>query len=145
MRHRRRWVLKPDPLGEPRNPLAIYLLGLCTVIGGLGLFGIFTSGSMATLVPWWIARLWSFFLFFGCGSTLAGMFWPWKAADGLFVKRVGLSMVVFAAVLMSLVLFLLVGKSATLFGCITIVFAVSAGRQWWKVNKRIKEIVEASP
>jgi hypothetical protein len=133
--------LKPDPLGIPRNPLAVYLL-LLAFVSGLGmLLGPTTAGAVERTLPPLIANLWGGILFLGSGATLAGMFWQGDIRFGLLMKRTGMFAVGVAAIVYGMVIAVAVGLEGLFAGGITSGFGVVCFLQYLRVNRRIHEIV----
>ena len=135
------WSLKGDPLGVPRNPLAIYLLTLAAVSGFLMLCGITTArGIEASLHPF-IARGWGAALFFGSVATLSGAYWQGDPRTGLALKRVGYFAVMVAAFLYSMVVLFSFGFAGLFASTVVLGFGGVCLIQFRHVNKRIEQIV----
>lgn len=139
-----RYTLKADPLGEPRNPLAIYLLALCCVSGISLLAGVSTSGSIESELPAAVARIWGTMLTTGAGATLLGMFWQGDRRTGLLIKRGGLLTLSIAAFIYALVLILAAGMEAAFVVGLVLGFAVATMIQFLRINRRIHQIIQAS-
>lgn len=136
--------MKADPLGEPRNPLAIYLLTL-TLISGVGTaVGVPTSGSIEAELPLHLARAWGLMLFGGSSACLLGIFWLGDVRTGLLLKRVGMLTLTVAALVYGTVLLFAAQMDAALIAGIIYGFGVATAIQFVKVNRRIRKIIEAS-
>lgn len=137
--------MKADPLGEPRNPLAIYLLVLC-FISGLGiLVGVSTSGSIESALPEYLAQVWGFMLAFGSSVSLAGMFWQGDPRTGLLVKRVGMLSLSIAAFIYAVVIVVAAGAAGAFVAGIVAGFSVATFAQFLRINRRIHRIIQATP
>lgn len=136
--------LKADPLGEPRNPLAVYLLVLCVVSGASLLSGLSTSGSIESELPFAAARIWGAMLTAGAGSTLLGMFWQGDRRTGLLIKRTGLLALSNAAFIYALVLIFAAGMNAAFVAGIVLGFGVATAIQFVRINRRVHQIIQAS-
>lgn len=138
----RTYRLKPDPLGIPRNPLAVYLLGLCIVAGIPLLFGVTTAGSLeAALVPW-VVHAWGAMLVFGGTSTLLGMYWVGDARDGLLLKRVGMLTLTLASTAYTMAIMRHFGVRGLFPGGIVAGFAVACYVQFRVINNRVRAIID---
>lgn len=134
--------MKADPLGEPRNPLAIYLLGL-TFLSGLGTtFGVPSSGSIEAELPVYLARAWGVMLTFGSLSTLCGIFWQGDVRTGLVLKRVGMFSLMVAAFVYGTVLIVAGGLQAAYVAGIIYGFGAACAMQFRKINRRIRAIIQ---
>lgn len=134
-------LFKPDPLGVPRNPLAIYLLLLACVSGFGMMVGTTTAGAVERSVPAVVALLWGTILFAGSAVTLLGMFWPGDIRAGLLLKRTGMFSVGIAAVVYGVIVGTAVGVEG-LFAAGTIIgFGLACFAQFHIINRRIHEIV----
>ena len=116
-----RFPLKPDAMGEPRNPLQVYLLCLC-ILSGLSSFGeqASTSGTIDSL-DYHSRVLWGVMIASGGFMALLGMFWQGDARDALVLKRLGFITLIIPCVIFSTVLLSLAGwqgatVAATLLG-----------------------------
>lgn len=137
-------MLKPDPIGEARNPLAVYLL-LLALISGVGLLlGTPTAGSIEATLPVWASKTWGGFLTVGGGCVLAGMYWPGDPRTGLVVKRFGFLALIVASSIYALVLLLAIGINAFLVAGIVLGFGVACTLQYLRVNRRIMKIRKRS-
>lgn len=130
--------MKPDPLGTPRHPLVVYLLGLGALSGATDLLGQPTAGSIESeLDP--AARIgWALFLLLGCLATLAGMYWQGDQRTGLLLKRWGYLALTVAGTVYAVVLLGRFGVSALLLGMIILGFAVSCG----VMVRRLSRLIE---
>lgn len=139
-----RYRLKADPVGEPRNPLAVYLLILCCVSGLSLLGGVFTSGSIESELPFAAARIWGLMLTAGAGSTLIGMFWQGDRRTGLLIKRTGLLALSISAFIYALVIVTAAGMDGAFVGGIVLGFGVASAIQFVRINRRVHQIIKAS-
>ena len=137
--------LKPDPLGDPRNPLAIYLLCLCLLSGTLILAGFDASKSIEDSLPQFLVYVWGGTLVFGSVFALTGAYWQGDPRTGLVLKRIGYLTLAVAGLIYSLVLWWSFGLAATFPGGIVLGFSAASGIQYRRVNNRIKRIIEATP
>lgn len=136
--------MKADPLGEPRNPLAIYLL-ILTLISGLGTaFGVPSSGSIESELPEYLARAWGIILFFGSAATLLGIFWQGDVRTGLVLKRVGTFTLTVASLVYGTVLLVAAQMDAALAAGMVYGFSAACALQFLKINRRIQAIIQAS-
>lgn len=136
--------LKPDPLGVPRDALAIYLLTVAALSGASNLLGLTTAGSIESeLHP--LARLaWGGMLLMGSIGVLSGMFWQGDQRTGLVVKRFGFASLFFASIIYTAVLLTSYRNEAAMVGGWVLGFAVACGYRWRQVERAINQIVEKS-
>lgn len=139
-----RYRLKADPLGEPRNPLAVYLLALCVVSGVSLLSGVSTSGSIESELPFAAARIWGVMLTAGASSTLLGMFWQGDRRTGLLIKRTGLLTLSIAAFIYAAVILAAAGMQGAFVCGIVVGFGVATAIQFVRINRRVHQIIQAS-
>lgn len=136
--------MKADPLGEPRNPLAIYLLALTFVSGLATAFGVPSSGSIQSELPPYLARAWGVMLIFGAANTLLGIFWQGDIRTGLVLKRVGMFALMVGAFMYGTVLILAAQMQAAFVAGIIYGFGAACLMQFRKINRRIHAIIEES-
>lgn len=136
--------LKPDPLGLPRNPLAIFLLALAFFSGLLLLGGVNTAGRVEQVLPHPVLVAWGAVLTVGSGMTLLGMFWPGSVATGILCKRFGMLALTIASFVYSTVLVSLLGFAALLPAGVTVGFGWACAVQYRQINERVREIIRAS-
>lgn len=136
--------LKPDPMGEPRNPLAIYLLGLAVLSGFITAFGPSASDAVGRAVSESMQRLWGVLLVLGPGATLVGIYWQGQIRDGLLIKRWGMLATALAAAMFSGVVLGTLGVGGILTGGIIAGFGVACVWQWRRIEKRVRAIKELS-
>lgn len=135
--------LKGDPLGVPRNPLAIYLLILAAITGLGILVGITTAGSI-TAVPVPAAFTWGAILFGGSTATLLGVFWQGDVRTGLALKRAGTFSVGTAALIYAVIVGIALGTGG-LFAAGTIAgFGIACFIHFHTINDRIHAIIAAT-
>lgn len=133
--------LKPDPLGVPRSPLAVYLLVLAS-ISGLGLVvGASTAALVETSVPVEVSFTWGLILFLGSLLTLIGMYWQGDIRTGLVLKRLGMFSVGVAAILYGALTAFVLGSPALFSAGTTIGFGVACFAQFHIINKAIHSII----
>lgn len=78
----------PKPASRyPADPRAVFILGLCVVVGLPLLFIGAEPGSLQALMPRWFIAGWGFFLVFGAGGSLWGM--SKQTANGILAEQVG--------------------------------------------------------
>lgn len=136
--------MKADPLGDPRNPLAIYLLAL-SLVSGLSLtFGAPTSGSIESELPLYLAKTWGFMLTFGSTASLLGMFWQGDRRTGLLVKRVGMLSLSVAAFVYAAVIVVAAGMNGAFISGIILGFGLATFLQFLRINRRIHRIIQAT-
>jgi len=129
--------LKPDPLGVPRDPLAVFLLVLA-LISGLGfIFDEPSSGSLERSLPHWGQITWGVMLTFGATLSLAGMFWPWQQRDGLLVKRVGMAALAISAMVYAVAIWIQFGWTAALPGALAFFFGYACFLRYRIINRAI--------
>lgn len=136
--------LKPDPLGYPRNPLAVYLLGLALLSGLLFVAGVPTSRSVEDTLPYLARMAWSVLLVLGSTSALGGMYWPGQVGTGLLLKRTGMFTLAVTGALYALVLAVALGLPALLNSGLVLGFAVACWLQYRAINVRVHEVLAAS-
>ena len=130
--------MKPDPLGVPRHPLVVYLLGLCVVSGLAIVVGGTAAGSLQAQLDPVAQYAWAGILAAGSSCTLAGMYWPADPRTGLLLKRWGYTALAIAAAIYSLVLWGTFGPAAFLIGATVAGFAVACGLTARDVNRAIR-------
>lgn len=138
-------MLKPDPLGQPRNPLAVYLLLLALVSGAGMLAGVTTARNVEDALPHFVAATWGGLLSFGSGATLVGMYWPGAVATGLLWKRVGMFTLTIAAAVYSVVLLVAFGTAGAFQSGTIAGFGAACCVQFARIEQRVKAIIEATP
>jgi hypothetical protein len=84
--------LKPDPLGVPRHPLAVYLLALAAFSGASQAIGVIVAAPPQIALPPAVNFAWATMLFLGGLSSLSGMYWQGSVPTGLTLKRIGMAM-----------------------------------------------------
>jgi hypothetical protein len=136
-----RFKLKPDPLGVPRNPLAVYLLLLCFVSGVGMVTGNTTARAVEDGVDPLVAFTWGMILLLGSAATLLGMYWPGDIRAGLLMKRTGMFCVGVAAVIYGFVVGISVGTGGLLAGGTIVGFGVACFAQFNIINHRIQSII----
>ena len=137
--------MKADPLGDPRNPLAVYLLCLCLLSGSMILSGQDASKSIEDSLPKVLVYVWGGTLVFGALCALIGMYWQGDPRTGLVTKRIGYMTLAVAGAIYSIVLWWSFGLAATFPAGIVLGFSAASGIQYRRVNRRIKKIIEATP
>lgn len=136
---------KPDPMGQPRNGLVIYLL-VIAVMSGLGfLSGTPTAGSIEAELPPLARYAWGAMLTVGAAGALTGMFWPGDPRTGLLVKRFGFVSLVFAALVYGTVLWASAGVRAFLVWGSVYGFAMACAERAWRVDQMIKRVIQETP
>lgn len=134
--------MKPDPMGEPRNPFQVYLLCL----GCLSAFTILwpgpaSTGAIAQALSETFENIWAGMLLLGCGSTLVGMFWQGDARTGLVIKRAGLNILCYPVLVYAVIVWTVAGWGATTVAMTMVGFAVSAALQARRVSIRIRAAI----
>lgn len=137
--------LKPDPMGQPRNGLVIYLLVVAVMSGTGFLFGTPTAGSIESELPPLARYVWGAMLTVGSACALIGMFWPGDPRTGLLVKRFGFVCLVFAALIYGTVLWLNAGVSGFLVWGSVYGFAAACAERAWRVEQMIKRVIQETP
>lgn len=137
--------LKPDPLGDPRHPLAIYLLGLCLLSGTLTVTGVEMARSFEDSLPTYLVKTWGGTLILGASFALIGVYWQGDPRNGLVLKRIGYFTLSVVEAIYSVVLWWSFGLAATFPAGIVLGFSAASGIQYRRVNRRIKKIIEATP
>lgn len=139
-----RFTIKEDPLGVPRNPLAVYLLIICFV-SGLGMAtGNTTARAVEEGVDPLIGFLWGLILLLGSGVTLVGMYWPWDVRPGLLLKRTGMFCTGVAAIIYGCIVALTMGTEGLLAGGTIVGFGVACFTQFAIINRRIHSIIDVT-
>lgn len=133
--------LKPDPIGEPRNSLAVFLLIMSFVSGALFLVGVPSSGGIEAELPRAASLTWGAVLAFGSGCVLLGMFWQGDRRTGLLLKRTGFLALVVASGVYSATLVLLIGVRALLSASVVLGYGWACAHQWRRVNRTVIRIV----
>lgn len=137
--------MKPDPLGVPRNPLAIYLL-LLAAISGLGMvIGVTTARAIEDSVDPLVAITWGTILFLGSSVTLIGMFWQGDVRTGLVMKRTGMFSVGVASMVYGVIVLWTIGVGGTFAAGTVMGFGAACFVQFHAINKRIHQIIELTP
>jgi hypothetical protein len=136
--------LKPDPLGVPRNPFAVYVLVLALISGVTQAVGVTASQSIESALPNYVSQSWGGMLAFGSGITLVGMYWPGAVATGLLHKRIGMLALMVACFVYSAVVLFHYGfgrffPAGTIFG-----FGCAAFVQYRAIDRRVKAIIHAT-
>lgn len=136
-------LLKPDPMGESRNPFQVYLLCLA-IFTALTMLVSDVKPSAGTLdhyLDGWEETAWSLLLISGSSFALAGMFWLGDPRDALFIKRIGFTILSVPVFIYGAVLFLHFGFRAFSIAMILWGFAVASSVQAYRVNKHIKRLI----
>lgn len=136
-----RW-LKPDPLGYPRNPLAVYLLTLAFASGILQLAGLTTAKAVDENLPGVAKVAWAVLLVLGAGCSLVGMFWPGTVSTGLVLKRTGMFTLAVAALIYAVVILGAVGLAGLTSGGIILGFSFACWVQYRQINERVHQVLE---
>ena len=136
--------MKADPLGEPRNPLAIYLLVLTLMSGIITTFGGTTSGTVEAELPTYLAHIWGLMLTFGASCSLLGIFWQGDVRSGLLLKRVGMLTLTVGAFVYGTVLLFAAHLAAAYIAGLVYGFGLACALQFAKINRRIHAIIRAS-
>ena len=137
-------AIRPDPLGEPRNPLAIFLLCLCLLSGLLMLGGVTTAKSVEAALPAVVARVWGTMLSFGSASTLVGMYWQGSIQAGLLAKRVGMFSLTVASLIYAIIIIVAFGLAGLLSSGIILGFSFACAVQYRRLNRRVTAIILTS-
>lgn len=133
--------MKPDPLGYPRNPFAVFLLCLALVSGALTLLGEPASGSMERSLPELPVRVWGGTLTFGAWITLIGMYWPWSISTGLLMKRTGMLALMVGTVFYTVTLLVSEGLGVLFPASTVFAFGIAAWVQYRNINRRIRDVI----
>lgn len=135
-------AMKPDPMGDRRNPFQVYLLAL-TILSGIStmLPGRSTTSSVQRYLDHPYDVIWGALLTLGAALTLLGMYWQGDARDGLVFKRTGLAGLVIPAAVYGIILIALVGVGAFLAGFTILGFAVACFVQWRRVHHHTKTLI----
>lgn len=136
-------TLKPDPLGLPRNPLAVYLLCVAFVSGLSSALGFGTSRSIDDL-PHSVSLTWGTVLALGSAAALTGMFWQGDPRTGLVVKRFGYIALTFASLIYATVLVATFLPGAFMVAFFVYGFAAACAYRALVVNRAIRLIIEES-
>lgn len=137
-----RW--KGDPLGYPRNPLAVYLLALALFSGTLSLFGINTAKSIEDTLPLLPRMVWAFLLVSGSAASLVGAFWPGSIPTGLTLKRLGAFTLGVASFLYAIVLVVAFGLPGLTQAGIIAGLGVACWIHHRQIVARINQVVDLS-
>ena len=133
-------MLKPDPMGESRNPFQVYLLGLC-IFSGWSILAADVPASVGTIEYYlnaWQETVWCVLLIGGATFALLGMFWPFDARTGLILKRFGFTSLCIPIFMYGLLLVFKFGFNTLSLSLVLWGFAIASGVQAHRVNKRIK-------
>lgn len=138
------WKLRPDPMGEERNPFQVYLLCLAIFSGMTVLISDVpnSAGSIEAFLTGWEEALWGALLVGGSILSLAGMYWPWDPRDGLLMKRFGFTTLSVPLVIYAIALVARFGFAALSLSLVIAGFAVASFIQARRVNKRVKHVIE---
>lgn len=134
--------MKPDPLGYPRNPLAVYLLALALFSGTLNLAGLNTTKSVQDTLPPSARLTWAALLVLGSSLSLAGLYWPGTIPTGLSLKRVGMFTLGIASALYALILVTAFGWMGLTQGGIILGLALACALHYRQITQRIAQVVE---
>lgn len=134
--------VKPDPMGEPRNPFQVFLLLVSLLNGTASLFGSYGAGSVAQYASNINLFIWGFLLFIGSLATLMGMYWLGDKRDGLLVKRMGLVALASPTLIYGIILLMSSDGHARYAGMIMMGFTLAAAIQAHRVNSHIKAIIQ---
>lgn len=137
--------MKPDPLGMPRHPLAVYLLVLATFSGLSQAVGVIVAATPDIALPPAVNFAWAVMLFLGGLSSLAGMFWQGSVPTGLTLKRAGMAMLGGSGLIYAIVLVWTFGQGGLLSGGIILGFSLACWMHYRTVVRRIRAIITASP
>lgn len=137
-------ILKPDPLGVPRSPLAVYLLVLTVVSGLVTLLGATTSGAVAEQLPGLAARIWGALLTVGGGFTLLGMYWQGLVTTGLLLKRMGMFVMVVTTAIYAVAVVATAGLQGAYVAGLIAGYSVACAVQYHALDARVRAIVEAT-
>lgn len=133
--------IKPDPLGVPRDPLAVFLLALA-LFSGLGfVFGKPTSNSLEASLPHWATVLWGLMLTIGSLASLVGMYWPGDIRDGLLIKRIGMAALASSAVVYAISIWITFGATALLPGTLAFFFGYACYLRYRRINQAINVLI----
>lgn len=138
-RHR----LKPDPLGEPRNPFQVYLLALATISGVAQLIGQTTTRSVESELPYTSQVAWAIMLVIGSTTALAGMYWQGDRRTGLVLKRLGFVSLASASIIYGTILLVGFGLGASLVALTVYGFAAVCCERAWQVHRYIRGQIRA--
>lgn len=136
--------LKPDPLGVPRNPLAVYLLLLAMVSGLLSFTATTPTRNMNEALPPYAEYLWGGALFLGSTATLVGMYWQGRITTGLLLKRIGMFALSVACFVYSLVTIVAYHERGLFTAGVVLAFGVACAIQYHALNQRVRAILHAS-
>ena len=136
--------LKPDPMGESRNPFQVFLLCLC-IFSAWSILADDVPSTVGTIEYYlntWQEVIWSTLLIGGSGFALLGMFWPYNRGTGLILKRFGFNVLCVPIFMYGLLLVFKFGFGGLTMATILWGFAIASGTQARRVNKRIKEVLK---
>lgn len=136
--------LKPDPLGFPRNPLAVYLLAVALFTGVLELVGLNTARSVEDTLPPAAQLTWAGLLTLGSGSSLVGLYWPGTIPTGLVLKQVGMFTLGVASSLYALLLVVAFGVPALTQAAITLGLALACWLHHRQIKRRVEQVIRMS-
>ena len=133
--------MKPDPIGEPRNPLAVFLLTLSAISGLLLVVGVPSAGSIESQLPRAASLTWGGVLGSGSMAALLGMFWQGDRRTGLVLKRLGFLGLVVASVVYAATLLLFFGVHSLFVSTIVAGYGYACGLQYTRVSRTIHRII----
>lgn len=134
--------MKPDPMGERRNPFQVYLLCLAVMTGVTSLLpGESTAGSTERFLSDKGLYLFGALLTVGSVLTLAGMYWQGDARDGLLMKRLGLMIVAAMCEIYALIVVAYFHLAGLSFALALAGFGYAAGVQCRHVHRHIKYLI----
>ena len=136
-----RVALKPDPLGLPRNPLAVFLLVLTLISGLMQALGLVSTKSVEAALPHYVGVVWGWMLVLGAGHTLLGMYWPGLISTGLLLKRVGMFALTIASFFYAVTIVVAFGLQGLFTAGIILGFSLACGVQFKRLNDRVKAII----
>lgn len=136
--------MKPDPMGERRNPFQVYMVSLSIVAGIPSALGEPPSGSVSSALDSGYLEVWGCMLLLGGLTAMMGMFWQGSATNGLFVKRFGLLSLGIANMIFGLIILQHFAWDRAYVALTMLGFAGACFLRAWYVSKHIKALIRRS-
>lgn len=134
--------LKPDAMGEPRNPLQVYLLCLC-ILSGLSTMGATSEGTSGSIdsLEHHSRVLWGTMIASGGFMALLGMYWQGDARTALILKRLGFMTLVIPCIIFSIVVVSVAGWGGATVAATLLGFAVACYLRARDAHRLIRRII----
>lgn len=122
---------------QSRHPFEIFALGLALLVGTGATLLEARPGSVEAELAWWIRDLWGYLLLFGGAMAITGISWR-DRVTGLILEQIGLTALAGGCVLYSWAVVAATGFGGLWASGAVILFAWAAMRQWWRIEKALR-------